>query len=64
MYSKYEHMLYQQVLLQLITKNLKAQCIYMYLHVHVDQCFELEFYRTHTLCALSTVSTDCAVAIL
>ena len=25
---------------------------------------ELEFYRTHTLCALNTVSTDCTVAIL
>ena len=36
-----------------------------YVYYYAHSLFKLEFYRTHTLCALyiSTVSTDCTVAI-
>ena len=42
-----------------------AQCVYVTTHENHCSCphdtmYKLvEFYRTHTLCALSTVSTDC-----
>ena len=37
---------------------------YIFDKIEVISKILLEFYRTHTLCALRTVSTDCTVAIL
>ena len=53
-----------RLLLPEIEDNVKLAVCSSYVFKKSNSNSKLEFYRTHTLCALSTVSTDCTVTIL